>query len=86
MISFVWGGSGPLSTGEKLQIVPKSTTEWGTYFNWHEEVSKRLQNSKIASWKNSLQKANEKSKTQEVSKTKDHRADVTPNPPLSSFA
>lgn len=49
--------------------------EWDTYFNWYIEASKRLQDSKIASLKDSLEKANEKLKTQEVAKTKDNRTD-----------
>ena len=55
--------------------------EWDVYFNWHSEASKSLQNSKIASLKDSLQKANEKLKIQEVPKTTDNRTDVTPPPP-----
>ena len=38
-------------------------TEWHTYFNWYAEAFKRLlQDSKVASLKNLLQKANEKLK------------------------
>ena len=39
-------------------------TEWDSYFNWHAETPKKLQNSKNlkTSLKDSLQKANEKLK------------------------
>ena len=39
-------------------------TEWDTYFNWHAKAYKRLQNSKTALLKGSLQAASEKLKTQ----------------------
>ena len=55
-------------------------TEWDTYFNWY--ASKRLQESQRASLKDSLQKGNEKVKTQEVPKTKDFKSDVTLTTPL----
>lgn len=45
-------------------------TEQDTYFNWHAETPQSHQASKIASLKDSLHKANEKLKIQEVSKTK----------------
>ena len=63
-------------------MFPNQYTEWDTYFNWHAEASKRPQDSKIASLKDSLQKANEKLKTQEVPKTKDYKTDLTPNYPF----
>lgn len=44
-------------------------TDRDTYFNWH-RTSKSLQDSKIASLKDDLQKAKEKLRTQEVPKTK----------------
>ena len=48
---------------------PKSNKQNGdTYFNWHAEAFKRLQDAKIASLKNLLQKANEKLKAQQVPK------------------
>jgi len=43
---------------------------------------KRLQDSKIASLKDSLESANEKLKTQEVPKTKDDRTKMSPAAPL----
>lgn len=39
-------------------------TEWETYFNWHAKTSKSLQDSKITSLKDSLQKANKELNTQ----------------------
>lgn len=42
---------------------------WDTNFNCYAEASRRLQDSKIASLKVSLQKANKKLKTQKVCKT-----------------
>lgn len=39
-------------------------TKWDTYFYWHVKTSKRLQDSKITSLKDSLQKANKKLSTQ----------------------
>ena len=59
-------------------------TEWDAYFNWYTEAYKRLQDAKIASLKDMLQKANEKLKTQEGPKTEDYGTDVT-LPPLPSF-
>lgn len=40
------------------------STEWDDCFNWYEEGSKRLQDAKIDSLKDLLQKANKKLKTQ----------------------
>lgn len=57
-------------------------TEWDTCFNWYTAVSKRLQDSKIASLKYLLHKANEKLKTQEVPNTKDNRAAVHTAPSI----
>ena len=45
-------------------------TEWDIYFNWHIEASKMIQNSQIASLKDSLKKVDEKLKRQEVPKQK----------------
>ena len=45
-------------------------TEQDTYFNEHAEGSKRFQDSRIASLRDSLQNTNEKLKTQEVPKTR----------------
>lgn len=45
-------------------------TEQDIDFNQYAEVSKRLHDSKTASSKNSMKKANEKLKTQEVPKTR----------------
>jgi len=57
--------------------VPKQT-EWDTYYNWHAEASRRLQNSETASLRDSLQKGNEKPKTEAVPKTKDRLTAGTP--------
>lgn len=54
------------------------------YFNWYAEGSERLQDSKIASMKDLLQKTNGKLKTREVPKTKDNRTDVSTTAPLYS--
>lgn len=51
-------------------------TEWDTYFNWHGKASRRLQDSKIASLKDVLQKANEK--WMRDTKTKDFTTGMTP--------
>lgn len=56
--------------------------EQDTYFNRYAEASKSLQNSKIASLKTVLQKANEKLKTQEVSKPDDSKTDMTLTDPF----
>ena len=53
-------------------------------FNWYVKVYRRLQDSKIASLKDSLQKAKEKLQTQEVPKAKDSKTDMTPRAPLHS--
>ena len=60
-----------------MQGFPNQQPKWDTYFNWYSEASKWLQNSKIASLKDSLQKDYEKLKTQEVPKTEDHETDLT---------
>ena len=60
-------------------------TVWDTYFNWHAESSKSLQYSKVASLKDSLQKANKKLKTQEVPTAKDSDLHDSCYTPLSSF-
>ena len=52
-------------------------TEWDVYFNWHAEAYKSLQDSKIASLKDALQKTNIKLKRQKRSKTKNDRTDMT---------
>ena len=49
-------------------------TEWNTYFKRYVEASESLQDSKIASLRDLLQKAHEKLKTQKLFKT-------TPRPP-----
>lgn len=55
--------------------------EWDTYFNCYAEACKRLQDSKRASLRDILRKANEKLKPQEAPNTNDCKTDVTP-PPL----
>lgn len=44
------------------QGFPDQQTEWNTYFNWYTEAPQRLQDSRIALLKDSLQKANKKVK------------------------
>ena len=56
--------------------------EWDTYFNWHVVASRSLQDFKIVSLKNLLQKANKNERHQEVPKTKNIKADMTPTAPL----
>ena len=51
--------------------------EWDVYFNYYAEAYKRLQTSKIASLKDSIQKANEKLKRQKTPKTKDTKMDMS---------
>ena len=59
-----------LSTIE-VKISQIKSTGWDTYcFNCYPKASKSLQDSKIASLKDSLQKANKKLKTQEELKPK----------------
>ena len=60
--------------------------EWDACFNWYAEAYKSLHISKMASLKDSLQKANEKWKMQEVAHTKDNRTDVTVMAPSPSFS
>ena len=64
---------------KRSQVEP---TEWDVYLNQYAEASKVLQESKVASLQDSLQKANEKLKTQEVPKTKDNKTDVTLTAPV----
>ena len=52
------------------QGIPNLTDRMDAYFNWYAEAYRSLQDSKTASLKDSLQKANEKWKAQEVPKTK----------------
>lgn len=59
--------------------------EWDIYFNWYAEAYRAF-NSKIASWKDSLQKANEKWRTQDEAKTKDDGNDMTLTAPSPSFS
>ena len=70
--------SAPESKGSQIKQV-----EWNTYFNWREEASKRLQNSQIASLKDSLPKDNKTIKIQEIPKIKDCKTDVNSYSPLS---
>ena len=60
--------------------------EWDACFNWYAEAYKSLHISKMASLKDSLQKANEKWKMQEVAHTKDNRTDATVMAPSPSFS
>lgn len=66
------------------QQFPDQQTEWNTSFNWYSEVSKRLDNSKTASLKDSLQKANEQWKTKRYLKQKTVRL-MWPLLPLSVY-
>lgn len=49
---------------------PNQTREWDTYFKCYSVDSKKLEDSKIDSLKESLEKATEKLKTQDVPKTR----------------
>ena len=60
--------------------------KWDSCFNWYAEAYKNLLFSKMASLKDSLQKANEKWKMQEVANTKDDRTDMTVSAPSPSFS
>ena len=70
------------STAEIKGSQIKPTERDTYYFSWYAEASKRFEDSKIASQKDSLQKANEKLKAQKVPKTKDYKTDVTPITPI----
>lgn len=67
------------------QGFPDQQTEWNTYFNWYTEAPQRLQDSRIALLKDSLQKANKKKKIQDTRGTwnKDLKTNVTLTIPLS---
>lgn len=62
---------------------PKSNKQNGMpiLIDTQKETSKRHQDSQIALLTDSLQKASEKLKTQQVPKTKDYTADTTPTAP-----
>ena len=76
------------NTGE--QGFPNWTGRMDACFNWYVKVYRRFQDSKIASFRDLEQKANEKLKRQKVPETKDHRmavtADLTPTVPPFPFS